>query len=166
MILATDVHYTGTGATAAGVAFNDWPDAQPTRTVVSRIAQGAGYAPGLFYQRELPCLLALLREHDLQPGCIVVDGYVYLDGRQRPGLGWYLFDALRGTVPVVGVAKSAFAGIGAEHEVRRGGSERPLYVTCAGMALDAAKAHVADMHGDHRMPTLLRAVDQLSRGPV
>ncbi len=166
MILATDVHYTGTGATAAGVVFDDWPDAQPVRTVVSRIAQVADYAPGLFYQRELPCLLALLREHDLHPGCIVVDGYVYLDGWQRPGLGWHLFDALGGTVPVVGVAKSAFAGIGAEHEVRRGGSERPLYVTCAGMALGAAKAHVAAMHGDHRMPTLLRVVDQLSREPV
>ena len=165
MILATDVHYTGTGATAAGVLFDDWPAARPARCVASRIAQVADYAPGLFYQRELPCLLALLREHDLRPGCIVVDGYVYLDGRQRPGLGKHLFDALGGTVPVVGVAKSAFAGIGPGHEVRRGGSERPLYVTCAGMSLDTAKACVASMHGGHRMPTLLRAVDQLSREP-
>ncbi len=163
MILAVDVHYAGEGGTVAGVGFGDWDAAEPALAVRSHVERVAPYAQGAFYERELPCILQLLREHGLQPSCIVVDGYVYLDGHQRPGLGRHLFDALGGRVPVVGVAKTAFAGIGEACEVLRGDSKRPLYVTCAGLSLEEAKAGVARMHGSHRIPTLLRAVDRLCR---
>jgi deoxyribonuclease V len=163
MILAIDVHYTESGAIAAGVCFDDWRDAQPSRTCISRFDAVAPYEPGAFYRRELPCLLGLLREHDLHPALIVVDGHVFLDDHGRPGLGKHLYDALDGHVPVVGVAKTAFVGIGADHEVLRSDSTRPLYVSAAGLALADAKAHVLAMHGEHRLPTLLKAVDRACR---
>lgn len=163
MILAVDVHYTEPGAIAAGVCFDDWTDAKPTCTCISRFESVAPYEPGMFYRRELPCLLGLLREHALQPECIVVDGHVYLDDDGRPGLGKHLFDALDGRVPVIGVAKTAFVGIGIDHEVLRGDSMRPLYVSAAGLRLLDAKSKIGTMHGAHRLPTLLKAVDRLCR---
>lgn len=163
MILAVDVHYTEPGAIAAGVCFEDWRDAQPSHTCISRFDAVAPYEPGAFYRRELPCLLGLLGEHDLHPAVIVVDGHVFLDDAGRPGLGKHLFDALDGQVPVIGVAKTAFVGVGEDHEVRRGNSARPLYVSAAGMPLADAKAHILAMHGAHRLPTLLKAVDRACR---
>lgn len=159
-----DVQYAADHATVAGVAFGQWADAQPQRTFVERLPAAADYEPGRFYERELPCLLALMRLHQLQPECVLVDGYVYLDGHDEPGLGKHLFDALEGAVPVIGIAKTSFRSIGPDYQVLRGGSERPLYVTCVGQALPQAKAAVASMHGPHRIPTLLRLVDQLCRG--
>ncbi len=164
-ILATDVHYTEPGAVAAGVLFDAWRAAAPLRTVTSRLDTVEAYAPGAFYRRELPCLLALLREHALHPDVIVVDGHVFLDDAGRAGLGKHLFDALDGHVPVIGVAKTAFAGMDARFAVLRGDSARPLYVTAAGLPLAEAQAHVRTMHGAHRVPTLLKAVDRLCRHP-
>lgn len=163
MMLAVDVHYGAEGATAAGVAFEDWASSAPASSFVSHLPAVAEYRPGAFYERELPCLLSLLQQSGLQPDCILVDGYVYLDGHARPGLGKHLFDALNGRIPVIGVAKTAFDGIGPEFQILRGSSRRPLYVTCAGESLPIAKAKVQAMHGAHRMPTLLKAVDRLSR---
>lgn len=163
MLLAVDVHYGTQLATTAGVSFDDWGAAEPLGCFVAEVAQVAAYVPGEFFQRELPCILHLLQETGVQPDCILIDGYVYLDGVSRPGLGKHLFDALGGRTKVVGVAKTAFAGIDAGYQVLRGGSSRPLYVTCIGEELSVAKAGVAAMHGEHRIPTLLRAVDQLCR---
>lgn len=163
MILAVDVHYPARGAIAAGVLFGDWADAEPLATCISRFDHAEDYMPGAFYRRELPCLLGLLREHALTPACIVIDGHVMLGDDGRPGLGRHLFDALDGRIPVIGVAKTVFVGIWPETEVLRGESRRPLYVTCAGMPLEHAKASVRAMHGAHRLPTLLKTVDALCR---
>ncbi|MGN6153760.1 MAG: endonuclease V [Lysobacteraceae bacterium] len=162
-ILATDVHYTDAGAVAAGVLFDDWGAATPLRSVTRRFDAVEPYVPGAFYRRELPCLLGLLREHALQPDVIVVDGHAFLDAAARPGLGKHLFDALDGRVPVIGVAKTAFVGMDPRFEVRRGDSARPLYVTAAGLPLAEARARIRAMHGAHRLPTLLKAVDRLCR---
>jgi deoxyribonuclease V len=164
MILAVDAYYTHEGSTTAGVAFENWESAMPTHTFVSKLPTVAEYTPGKFYQRELPCILDLLRAHSLQPDLILIDGYVYLDGIAQPGLGKHLFDALEGEVPVIGIAKTSFAGIGPEFQVLRGSTSiKPLFVTSVGQALSAAKAGVQRMHGIHRIPTLLKAADQLCR---
>lgn len=163
MILAMDVHYAGDGGTVAGVAFERWTDARAARGFTTVIPQVAPYVPGEFYRRELPCLLALLREHALAPECLVIDGHVTLDAQGRPGLGKHLYDALGAATAVVGIAKTPFAGLGDEHAVLRGDSRRPLYVTCAGLTLAEAKGHVAAMHGAHRLPTLPGLVDRLCR---
>lgn len=165
-ILATDVHYhddLGT-ALAAGVLFSDWEQDKPDQVFTTAIDKPAGYVPGLFFQRELPCLQKLIAEHKLKPDVIIVDGFVHLAGGRSKGLGAHLFDARGGKTPVIGVAKSAFNGIDDSTKLLRGGSERPLFVTAAGVELEDAKALVARMHGKHRIPTLLTAVDHACRG--
>lgn len=165
MILAVDVQYRETSATVAGVLFADWGDAQAIASHTLVCEDIAEYVPGEFYRRELPCILRLLDTlAAVTIDCIAIDGYVWLGAEQRPGLGAHLRDALHERVPVVGIAKTYYAGTPAAAEVRRGGSDRPLYVSAAGMALDEARAAVARMSGGHRIPDLLKQVDRLARG--
>ncbi len=123
MILAVDVQYSRDKAVAGGVEFEHWTDARPLREHISFIKGVAEYRPGQFYRRELPCILKLLSDDHLRPTCIVVDGYVFLDGASAPGLGKWLFDALHGRVVVIGVAKNRFKGIPSECQVYRGRSK-------------------------------------------
>jgi deoxyribonuclease V len=163
MILAVDVKYSENGATVAGVVFAEWRAKAPEMVVTSLVEVPAEYEPGQFYKRELPCILRLIDEHELHPQCIVVDGFVYLDGHSRAGLGKQLYDALSGKVPVIGVAKKPFRGIGQEYEVYRGASKKPLYVTAVGIDLNRAKESIRSMHGNYRQPTLLKKADLVSR---
>jgi deoxyribonuclease V len=59
----------------------------------SAIASVAPHLPGQLFRLELPCLLAVLALDPL-PECVVVDGYVWLDGEGRPGLGAHLWEAI------------------------------------------------------------------------
>jgi deoxyribonuclease V len=164
MILAIDVDYRNNVASIGGVAVEHWDDAKESGTYKSHIGDIEPYVPGQFYRRELPCILKLLEEHELHPSHIIVDGFVYLDGRSGPGLGKYLYDALKGRVAVIGVAKTPFKGILDECKVYRGSSKKPLYVTAAGMPLDEAKNHIKSMYGRFRLPYLLKKVDQICSG--
>jgi deoxyribonuclease V len=162
--LATDVHYHGDeAAIAAGILFADWTSDRIAHTEVARIAPVQPYRPGHFYERELPCLLALVARFETLPATILIDGYVTLGADGRDGLGAHLHRALDMQVPVIGVAKTRFAATPAGTEVLRGGSSRPLYVTSRGIALDEAKRLVAGMHGRHRLPTLIAAADRACR---
>lgn len=162
MIAAVDVHYPARGrARAAAVLFSDYAAAAPERILSRRIPAPADYVSGAFYKRELPCILALLEDFEQMPTAMIIDGYAWL-GR-KPGLGQHLFAALAGSIPVIGVAKSAFAGAAAQR-VFRGGSRQPLYVTASGTSAEAAARDIGRMHGPHRIPTLLGLVDRIARG--
>lgn len=165
MLLAVDTHYAGGKAHTVALLFEDWQAAAPAQVREEVIETPAAYEPGAFHKRELPCILHLLGGVALTGvGAIVVDGYVHLDDARRPGLGARLHEALNGRIPVVGVAKTHFATVhGIAREVRRGTSQRPLYVTAAGMDVAVAAACVARMHGTHRIPDLLKLLDRLSR---
>lgn len=163
MILAVDVHYQSYFAWTSGVAFSSWTDASETQIYRSKLCEIEEYVPGQFFRRELPCILRLLEEHNLQPGTIVVDGFVYLDGSSTPGLGKHLYDALGGVTSVIGVAKNRFAGAPNDVMVYRRVSKTPLYVTSVGIPLDEAKEHIRSMHGAFRIPSLLKRADQASR---
>lgn len=149
-------------AVAAAVGFDDWPAPRAAQSWTVHIEGIAPYVPGRFYERELPCLLRLLRDRP-PPEVVVVDGHVWLGPSRRPGLGWHLWDALDGHVPVIGVAKRPFRDGGAV-EICRGDSATPLHVTAIGMDEARAASCILAMHGRHRIPTLLRQVDQLCRG--
>ena len=164
MILAVDVDYQESSAKVAGVAFRDWSDHEAQQVFVSRVEGVAEYEPGRFYKRELPCILSLLREHDLSPDVIVIDGFVYLDGVGAPGLGKHLYDSLGGEVAVVGVAKRAFRDIDERFALYRGESKNPLYITAEGIDLHRARKAIEQMDGEHRNPTLLKKADQACRG--
>jgi deoxyribonuclease V len=90
-----------------------------------------------------------------------MDGYVWLGGVDKPGLGAHLYQALGGRTTVVGVAKTRFQEAGMACEVFRRKSNRPLFITAAGMSPDCARGHVRSMHGPYRIPTLLKHVDEL-----
>ena len=164
MILAVDVDYREWGASIAGIAFENWLDEKETAIYKSVLHEIEDYIPGLFYRRELPCILRLLEQHKLSPDLIVIDGFVYLDGNSAPALGFYLYNALKTKIPVIGVAKKPFKGITQAYEVYRGKSNNPLYVTCAGVSLEEAKGNIRAMYGDHRVPFLLKKADQVCRG--
>lgn len=163
MNLAVDVYYKNNNACVAGVAFSAWADAEPFAVYSSTITGVEKYVPGEFYKRELPCILKLLKEHQLTPECIIIDGFVYLDGHKEPGLGKHLYDSLAGNSAIIGVAKRRFKNIPEYCEIYRGRSIKPLYVTSEGLTIDAAKKHISSMHGEYRIPNLLKKADQLCR---
>lgn len=162
MILAIDVQYQQNTAFIAGVVFEHWDSNTATAEYTSHLEDIAEYEPGKFFKRELPCILTLLNEHQLQPEIIVVDGYVYLDGISKPGLGKYLWDAIGNDLLIIGVAKKAFSDISDEFQIFRGTSEKPLYVTST-ENISQAKKNIISMSGKHRIPTLLKRADQLCR---
>jgi deoxyribonuclease V len=163
MILAVDVDYREDKAVTAGVLFQNWQDSEPVEELIAPILTVAEYEPGKFYKRELPCVLALLQQLEQLPEFIVIDGYVYLDRNQKPGFGKHLYDALEGKCVIIGVAKTRFKDTPAETEIFRGGSKRALYVTAVGINEAEAKGLIMRMHGEHRIPALLKRGDQLSK---
>jgi len=163
MMACLDVAYRGPEANVAAVLFRSWGNSIGEREIVTKVATVAEYRPGQFYRRELPCLLALLALVEEPLETLIVDGYVWLGKESQPGLGAHLYEALGRSTAVIGVAKSRFAGATGAVPVLRGGSKRPLLVTAAGLDVTVAARHIGTMHGKHRIPTLLKRADQLSR---
>jgi deoxyribonuclease V len=158
-----DVAYSDDSAYAACVLFEEWRSEHPLRVVTRRVDGVAPYEPGAFYKRELPVLLEVLADAGERYATIVVDGYVWLDAYLRPGLGAHLHQALGQAIPVIGVAKTAFHDDAWSVRVLRGQSQRPLFVTAAGMDPAMAAANITAMHGDGRIPTVLRLADRHAR---
>lgn len=163
MKLAIAVHLDGAQAQAAAVAFDAWDSPEPTKTWLSHIAHVEKAARGELDLRELPCVMQLLREHQLAPELLLIDGFVHLDADETPGLGQHLFHALGSATPVIGVSKTARPGLPAQFEVMREEETKPLIVTCAGVDIGAAKARLRAMHGRKRVPTLLKLVARLAK---
>ncbi|MFT5525104.1 MAG: deoxyribonuclease V [Pirellulaceae bacterium] len=138
MIACVDVQYDGNRARAACVVFDTWTAPKPQQELVCDIEDVADYIPGQFYLREMPCvqqvIAPLLGDLDL----LIIDGYVYLDESNSPGLGAHLYEALDRQLPIVGVAKTSFKGSKHAAHVTRNGSSRPLYLTAIGTDLDEA----------------------------
>lgn len=143
--------------------FDQWQDGAPSASFTATIQPPADYNPGELFRRELPCLLAVLQRTNVTPGIVVVDAYVTLDPSGRPGLGAHLYEALGRRVPVIGVAKTPFAAATTAIPLLRGTSVKPLWITALGVQAEEAALHIGSMHGNHRMPTLLRQVDRLAR---
>lgn len=163
MKLIVAVHVDGAQATAAAVAFEAWDAAEATKTYVCRIAHVEKAVRGELDLRELPCVMQLLRECGLEPELLLFEGFVHLDADETPGLGQHLFHALGGKVPIVGVSKRSLPGLSAQCEVMREDEAPPLFVTCAGIDIGAAKARLRGMHGRKRVPTLMKLAARLAK---
>ena len=163
MFAAADVHYLPSGgARAAAVVAADADFRVLLADRIAQVPEVRAYQPGRFYLRELPPLHAVL---DGLAGMrlLVIDGYADLDPAGRPGLGAHAHAEFG--VPVIGVAKTAFAAATHAVPVIRGGrSTRPLYVTAAGMPRQDAADLVRRMAGRYRLPDALRRADALARG--
>ena len=165
MIAAADVYYFNDSAVAAAILFDDWRSEQPAIEIRQDVKKIEPYTPGLFYKRELPCLLKVLEQVKNRFEIIIIDGYVWLNSGKRPGLGAHLYQLLGERIPVIGVAKTKFKGATHAVPILRGRSHRALYVTAAGMNVAMAAKHIESMHGRYRIPTLLKKVDLLCRNP-
>ena len=161
MILAVDVAYRDSEAIVGTILFRDWFDEKPEQEFVLVCRTPDNYMPGRFYLRELPCIIAMLKQVTQPVDCIIIDGYVYLGRDRKPGLGKHLRDSIVKETAVIGVAKRPYRDTPESAEVRRGRSCRPLYVTADGIPEEEAKFLVKNMHGRHRIPTLLKYVDRL-----
>ncbi|MCE2594357.1 endonuclease V [Motilimonas cestriensis] len=167
MKLVIDVHYNNNEfAVASGVLFSDWESSSYTSKLSVKINDIEPYQPGSFFKRELPCILALLNEIKDDVEVIVIDGYVTLGEARQDGLGSHLYNNLNTKVPIIGVAKNRFAGTPEQCEVLRGTSKKPLYVTSIGISQSEAKKFIQQMHGEYRVPTLLKLVDSECRNEI
>jgi deoxyribonuclease V len=162
VLAAVDAQYSDEVAAASCVTFATWTDPTPASEHSTLVHGVEPYEPGEFWRRELPCIIAVLGQLQKPPEVVVIDGYVWLDDKGRKGLGAHLAEALAGPA-VIGIAKHPFAGASNATLVQRGKSLRPLHVTAQGISLDDAAAAVRSMHGAHRIPTLIRRVDELCR---
>jgi deoxyribonuclease V len=165
MICAFDTYYFDNQARTVCLRFKHWADAEAQQIDTEIIPVTEAYEPGQFYKRELPCIISLLKQIDLTPvPYIVVDGFAVLDDAGRPGLGAHLYNYLKQSIPVVGVAKTNYATLNElKRAVYRGDSQKPLYVTALGINLDLAADYIRQMHGPYRLPTLLKELDRLTK---
>ena len=65
---------------------------------------------------------------------------------------------------VIGVAKNPLAIADRFVPVLRGRSRKPLLVSSINIPVQRAAALIAGMHGDHRLPLLIKTADQAARG--
>ena len=163
MKLCLDVDYSDTHAVAAALLFENWEDAQPIAEFASCVPTCSNYEPGMFYQRELDPLLAVIAQVDTSVDTFVIDAYCQLDAAGAPGLGVHLAKELDSSAAIIGIAKNRFRDSSHAVELSRGGSIRPIFVTSIGMPAATAADCVAAMAGKYRFPTLLKAVDRLAR---
>lgn len=175
MIIAFDTYYYNGFSYTVGGVFNSWGDSDVCYYVTSRRdCIDAEYEPGELYKRELPCIMQCLSLIDVENiDTIIIDGFVWLseDGKTLvKGLGARLDEAIQRkyctTKDIIGIAKNKYhVDIPYCEEVTRGlESNKPLYVTCNNT--DYTKHFstlVSRMHGDYRIPTIIKAVDTKTR---
>ncbi len=164
MKAALDVHYDSDGSTAACVVFEKWTDSIPTDIIRTIGDRPSPYRPGRFFERELPCLMAVIERAGRRFDTIVIDGYVHLKAEVGKGLGVCLFESLSYAPAVIGVAKTPLEVADRFVPICRGKSRRPLFVSAMGCSMDYAAQSILGMHGPYRIPTLLKLADHHARG--
>lgn len=164
MNLAIDVHYREGLAKAVGVIFN-WNDCIPVEVITRYFTNVEEYIPGQFYKRELPCILEVIKQIDLDAiDNIIIDGHVYIDNDYSYGLGGHLWLALDKKKSIIGVAKRAFHDTdNVSIPIYRGESKIPLYISGIGIDVYTASKLIKNMHGKFRIPTLLKYLDTLTK---
>ena len=175
MIIAFDTYYYNGFSYTVGGVFESWADSDVLYYVTSkRNCIDAEYKSGELYKRELPCIMQCLSMVNIDDiDTIIVDGYVWLseDGKELvKGLGARLNDAIKLRYgfekSIVGIAKNPYhVKIPNCVEIKHGlESEKPLYVTSSDISIsDYYSVLVSRMHGDYRIPTILKLVDSKTR---
>lgn len=166
MIYCFDTFYGDGYAKTAVIGIEDWASSQPIFEDKDLINGVSDYESGAFYKRELPCLLSIINKINLDPlkDILVIDGYVVLSDEGKLGLGGYLFNELECKIPVIGIAKNNFISLNKlKKQIHRGESKKPLFVTALGYDLQKASEKIIAMHGEFRIPTILKLADQKCR---
>ena len=181
-VAGVDVGFEEDGRiTRAAVAVLGFPGLEPRRNAIARLPTEFPYVPGLLSFRELPAVLAALRQLAELPEVILCDG----QGRAHPrrfGIACHLGVLL--DRPTVGVAKPRLIGRHDEPGPQRGdwvplrdGEEvigavlrtrpgvQPLYVSGGHrVSLATAIALTLACTGRYRLPETTRAAHKLASG--
>jgi deoxyribonuclease V len=167
--IAIDTYYlSDSDAYTVGVIFKDWSDSEPFRIISCHTQDFASYIPGEFYKRELPCILDLLKDVDLDfYDTIIIDGFIRLKGNDNEvhqGLGAHLAQALgnrlHDRLDIVGIAKTLFCKSDEISMLLKRNNAKPLYCqSYKGLSL----VPLFKMHGDYRIPTLLKILDKQTK---
>lgn len=165
MILAFDTYYFENKAKTVCLEFTGWDKDESFKIYTEIIDNIEEYIPGEFYKRELPCIISLLNQIDLEKvATIIIDGFVYLNDEKKLGLGGYLYEKLNKEIQIIGVAKTNFATIEKyKRPLFRGKSKKPLFITAIGIDLESAVQKIERMSGEFRIPTLLKELDRLTK---
>lgn len=165
MILAFDTYYYENYAKTICLCFDEWSDRTYTSIYDETLDNSVEYIPGEFYKKELPYILSIMRQINLQNvNYIIIDGFVFLDDNNKFGLGAHLYESLDNKIPVIGIAKTNFATIEKNKKyLYRGKSKNPLFVTSIGINIEQAMEKVKLMNGEYRIPTLLKELDKLTK---
>lgn len=165
MILTIDVHYKKDYAKTVLLFFENFSSEKPTSIESHTTEDILEYEPGLFYKRELPCIMNALQGVNLEGvEIIIVDGYIYVDNEKSFGLGGYLYEALHKKYPIIGVAKTKFhKNMETVKEIYRGESKNPLYISSIGIEKEVAADYIQNMFGSFRLPYLLKLMDQITK---
>ena len=165
MILAFDTYYFDNKAKTVALTIKNWEDSIEQNIFSEVLENVEEYTSGEFYKRELPCILSLIKNinpEDIE--LIVIDGFVFLSDDNKKGLGAYLYESLNQKVPIIGVAKTDFISLNNNKRLLlRGESKNPLYITAIGIDLDTATSNIQLMHGEFRIPTLLKRLDMITK---
>lgn len=178
MILLLDVHYdeVNNSAHIAGIITDDWiSDKIISIYEIDKNGIDCAYIPGQFYKREMPCLIELwnsLSEYDKSNiDTIIVDGFYDIWNGSK-GLGHHFKDWLTANgynKEVVGIAKNPCREtnkftlpVYRTEESKTSKCRSALWVNGSKMENDY-QSKVLSMHGKYRIPTLIKAVDKLSR---
>jgi deoxyinosine 3'endonuclease (endonuclease V) len=158
-----------------GVIFNSWTDTEPEKEIECLTSNFEPYIPGEFYKRELPGILELLKQVNLEEfDTIIVDSFLELIDKEsntrKPGLGLHLADNLAKTgqlhkgLNIIGVAKSKFGKTGKiSTAIYRGESKKPLWIQSLNKSnLDAGEL-IKNMAGPYRLPALLKILDKRTK---
>jgi deoxyribonuclease V len=163
MIVALDVQYTETDAHAAAIVFEEWNSNRPFAQYRATLPIAGDYTPGQFYLRELSPLLKVIGLIKEEIQYSIIDGYCHLSSDYAPGLGYHLHKSLEGNPNIIGVAKNRYRDSVHAIEIFRGSSKHPLFVISIGIDFSTAAQYILSMAGQHRIPTMLKLVDQLAR---
>jgi len=180
LIVGTDVSYSRASGRCYGAAVVwDWRRGTVVHEATAVQPARFPYVPGLLSFREIPVLVAALRQLPVAPHLILAEGHGLAHPR-RIGLASHLgvlFDW-----PTVGCAKTILVGEHAALDVHRGahaalrdrgetvGSAlrtrdgvKPVYVSVGhAVSLDQARRVVLHLGGGHRLPEVLRRTHALA----
>ena len=166
MIAAADVHYREDKAVGVIVLFSEWEsDHIHSYEKIEFTGKYSEYIPGEFYKRELPILMSLYEKiKNTELEAFIVDGYVFLGKEENPGLGYYVYQKLGNSIPVIGAAKSRFKENSENcRELLRGTGTKPLYITSIGISPDDALENIRKMKGSFRIPDILSKLDRMTK---
>jgi deoxyribonuclease V len=181
-VAGVDVGFEEHGAmTRAAVAVLAYPSLERIETRIARLLTEFPYVPGLLSFREIPAILAALKQLETLPDLLLADGQGYAHPR-RFGIASHL-GVLTG-IPSIGVGKTRLIGthdtvpeargawvplldrdevLGAVLRTRPG--VRPVFVSVGHrLCLETAVAWVMRCTGRYRLPETTRQAHRLASG--